>query len=117
MFCPLCKDEFVKGVKVCPDCKAELVEDAPVDRPDPELTFVELVTVLSGEPMEIKVAMSVLEGAGIRCYAKGEGLQDLFGFGRIGTGFNLLVGPVQLQVAKEEAEQAVILLKELPDEP
>jgi hypothetical protein len=115
MFCPVCKSEFVKGIEVCPECKAALVEDAPEAPPsEPEPVFLEMVTILSGEPMEVKVAMSVLKGAGIRCYIKGEGLQDLFGFGRIGTGFNLLVGPVQLQVSKEEAEQAVILLKELP---
>lgn len=114
MFCPVCKDEFIKGVEVCPDCKKDLVEEAPPSEAEPK--FVELVTILSGDTMEIKVATSVLEGAGIRCYSKGEGLQDLFGFGRIGTGFSLLADSVQLQVAKDEAEQAATFLKELSGE-
>ncbi len=113
MFCPVCKDEFVKGVEVCPDCNASLVEDPVEEAPPSEPVFVELVTIFSGEPMEVRVAMSVLKGAGIRCYVKGEGLQDLFGFGRFGTGFSLVAGPVELQVAKDEAEKAELLLIEL----
>ena len=72
------------------------------------------VTVLeSGDPALLAVAKSLLEEAGIQYFAKGEGVQDLFGGGRVGTGFSLFTGPVQLQVAAEDAEEATTILREL----
>jgi putative signal transducing protein len=71
------------------------------------------VTVLeSGDPALIAVAKSLLEEAGIEFFAKGEDIQDLFAGGRVG-GFNPVVGPIQLQVAAEDAEQASALLHDL----
>jgi len=76
----------------------------------------EPVTVLeTGDPGLVAVAKSLLESAGIRFFAKGEGVQDLFAWGRFGTGFNPFVGPVQLQVAAEDADDAKALLQGLSD--
>lgn len=75
------------------------------------------VTVLeSADPGLLAVAKSLLEDASIEYFAKNEGVQDLFAFGRFGTGFNPLVGPVQLQVAAEDAEEASALLRDLVTE-
>jgi hypothetical protein len=72
------------------------------------------VTVLeSGDPAVLLVAESLLEGAEIVYFAKGEGAQDLFGAGRLGTGFNPGVGAIQLQVPAEDAEAARELLRDL----
>jgi hypothetical protein len=72
------------------------------------------ITVLeSGDPALLAVAKSLLESADIECFAKGEGVQDLFAGGRLGTGFNPFAGPVQLQVAAEDAEEAKALLRHL----
>ncbi len=77
------------------------------NRPD------EPVTVLrTSDPAILGVAKSLLEDARIDFFAKGEGVQDLFAWGRIG-GFNPIVGPVQLQVAPEDAEEARAVLGEL----
>jgi len=54
-----------------------------------------------------------LDRAGIRYIAQGEGLQDLFGMGRIGTGFNQITGPPRLRVTAENAERAREILTEL----
>jgi hypothetical protein len=73
----------------------------------------EPVTVLeSGDPAILAVAESLLEDAGIEFFPVGEGVQDLFGWGRIG-GFSPVVGPVRIQVAAEDAEEAAALLREL----
>jgi hypothetical protein len=70
------------------------------------------VTVLeTGDPGVIAVAKSLLESAGIDYFAKGEPLQNLFGWGQIG--FNPIVGVVQLQVAAADAEDARELLHDL----
>ncbi|GAW91003.1 DUF2007 domain-containing protein [Calderihabitans maritimus] len=111
MFCPKCKYEYVEGVKECPDCQVALVEELP---PEPELEYVDLVTVLKSEnPAVIMIAKSILEGAGIRYFAKGERLQDLFALGRFGSGFNPLLGPVEIRVSRDDKEMAEELLKDL----
>lgn len=72
------------------------------------------ITVLeSGDPALLAVAKSLLEAASIQYFAKGEGVQDLFGGGRFGTGFSPFTGPIQLQVAADDAEEAKALLRDL----
>lgn len=112
MFCPKCKDEFIKGIEACPDCEVPLVDTLPPEEKQ-EFTYVELVTVLSGDMSAMMVAKSILEDAGIKYFAKGEHLQNLFGWGRIGSGYNMIVGAVQLQVAKEDEETAMALLEKI----
>jgi hypothetical protein len=57
----------------------------------------------------------VLSDAGIASLAKGEGIQDLFGLGRVGTGYNVLTGPVELQVMRENEHDARRLLAGLEE--
>jgi len=74
----------------------------------------EPVTVLeTGDPGLLAVAKSLLEDAGIPYFAKGEAIQNLFGAGTFGTGFNVVTGPVELQVAECDAAQAHALLIDL----
>jgi hypothetical protein len=71
------------------------------------------VTVLeTSDQGLIAVAKSLLEEADIPFFAKGEGIQDLIGGGRIGA-FNILAGPIQLQVPAHDADAARELLKDL----
>ena len=112
MFCPKCGAEYRKGFTVCSDCGVELVEEAPLPGDEPE--FVEFVTVYrSGNPALLALAKSILDDAGIQYAVRGEGLQDLFAWGRIGIGFNPLVGPAEIQVDKEDREEAIEILKQL----
>ena len=72
------------------------------------------ITLLeSGDPALLAVAKSLLEAASIQYFAKGEGVQDLFGAGRFGTGFSPFTGPIQLQVAADDAEEATTILRDL----
>ncbi len=74
----------------------------------------EPVTVLeTSDPALLAVAKSLLEEAKIEFFASGEGVQDLFAWGRFGTGYNPIVGPVRLLVPAEDAEQAKALLRDL----
>ena len=74
----------------------------------------EPVTVLeTSDPALLAVAKSLLEDAHIPFFAKGEGVQDLFGLGRFGTGFSPIAGPVELQVAADDAAEAHAVLIEL----
>ncbi len=115
VFCPKCKDEFVSGVTECPDCTVHLVKGLPSESgPVYDPVYVDLVTVLeTGDPGVIMVVKSILEAAGIKYYAKGEGVQHLFGAGTFGSGFNPLTGPVCIQVAAADKDDALLLLKDI----
>ncbi len=73
-----------------------------------------LVTILrTGDPGLLSIAKSLLADAGIESLAKGEGVQYLFGLGRIGAGYNVITGPVELQVMRKDEEAAIETLEEL----
>ena len=114
MFCPVCGDEYQPGFDRCADCDSALVEELP---PEPDLESRELVTVLeTGSQTHAAVVGSVLKSAGIPYVARNETLQNLFGWGTIGTGFNVAMGPIRFQVPKDRVEEARGLLTELPAE-
>jgi hypothetical protein len=74
---------------------------------------LELVTVFTAsDAVRVAIAKVALEADGIRFIVKGEGVQDLFGVGRLG-GLNLITGPVQIQVAEPDAARALELLRDV----
>lgn len=112
MFCPICGDEYREGFDRCADCDAALVEEPPEQ---PETRADDPVTVLeTGSQSLIAVAGSLLDAAGIPHVEKNERLQDLFGWGRIGTGFNIAMGPICLQVPRGREREARALLVAMP---
>jgi hypothetical protein len=79
--------------------------------PDPN---IELVAVFrSGDQGQIVVAKSLLEAEGIEYLVRSEGLQDLFGWGRLAIGFSNVVGPAEFLVRKEDGDRARELLRDL----
>lgn len=75
-----------------------------------------LVTVFeTGNEAIVAVVKSILDEAKIKYLAQGDGVQDLFGVGVIGTGFNPVTGPVVFQVMPEDASYAKELLKDIVD--
>ncbi|MBK6772842.1 MAG: hypothetical protein IPH77_20145 [Ignavibacteria bacterium] len=75
-----------------------------------------LVTVYAtGNEAIVSVVKSVLDEAQIRYIAQGEGVQDLFGVGVIGTGFNPITGPIIFKVMPEDEEYAKELLKDITE--
>jgi catechol 2,3-dioxygenase-like lactoylglutathione lyase family enzyme len=113
MFCPKCKDEFRAGFTRCNDCDVDLVDALPPEEPEPPAP--DYVTVLeTGDQTLVAVAKSVLDGAGIFSVARNERVQNLFGWGSVGTGYNVAMGPIQVQVMKEDEAVARRLLATLP---
>jgi hypothetical protein len=111
MFCPTCGDEYQPGFDRCSDCDVALV---PV-RPERREASSDLVTVLeTGSQSLVAVASSILDGAGIPYIARNDRLQNLFGWGSIGTGFNVAMGMVRVQVPPDREQEARALLTELP---
>jgi hypothetical protein len=110
MFCPKCEQELAWDVMICPACDVETVDRLPGPEPAPD---AELVPVLAtGDAGLIAVARSLLDAEKIDYFVRGEGLQDLFGYGRL-TGFSLIVGPAEFLVRSEDADRARELLNGL----
>ncbi len=116
MFCPHCKAEYEPHVMKCKDCQVALVVSLPPEPPEPEPAYQELVTVYSvPSPALLDMAQSILKSAEIRYFIKGELIQNIIALGTYGGSFNLSVGPPEIQVAPEDAEEARILLNELSE--
>jgi hypothetical protein len=113
MFCPDCGGEYREGLTVCAKCNVPLVSELP-GRIEPE--FIKFVTVYeTGNPALIAFAKSLLESEGLRCFARGEGLQDLFACGRLGMGYNPVIGPVEIQVDEKDVERAKDVLSQIEE--
>lgn len=84
---------------------------------DTEAIMDEWVCVFeSGNAALVSLAKSMLEQAEIPHISRNEHIQDLFGVGRIGPGFNLITGPIQLQVKRQFADLAREDLKDIATE-
>jgi Putative prokaryotic signal transducing protein len=106
MYCPECKSEYREGFTHCSDCDVDLVSDLPAG----ELS-VELVNVFeTSNPALVPLAEFLLNEAGIDFLKKNENLQDMFGGGRVGAGFNFRAGPVQFWVRADDVAAAQALL-------
>jgi hypothetical protein len=73
----------------------------------------EMVTAfVPSDPGEQALIESILDEAEIGYATENSQTQNLFGVGQIG-GYNLVVGPVRIQVAEEDAERARRLIEEV----
>lgn len=109
MRCPRCDAEYVAGIGVCADCDVPLVDAgaaaASFDRhAEPVIVFE------SGHPDRIAIAKSLLISSDIEFMVTGEHVQDLFGYGRFPAASNLVVGPMRVLVARDDAEDATVVL-------
>ncbi len=112
MICPQCRGEYREGFSRCESCNVELVEPSQLATPDH--ANIELVTIFRGaDPGEIALAESLLVSAGIRYSKKNDALQDLFGPGRLGAGFNVAIGPAEIQVDRNDGPRALTLLEDI----
>ena len=65
---------------------------------------------VSGDPGVFSLAKATLDAAGIRYITEGEGVQDLFGLGRVISGYNTITGPPRICVPAAHVERARQLL-------
>ena len=112
--------EFNDTATICADCETPLV-DGPAPRPedlggrpepDPDMELVPILAVR--EETKLILIEGVLEQAEIPYLAKGEQIQDLFGFGRLVI-VNPITGPVEIYVSSENAAEARRLVAEVLD--
>lgn len=102
MFCPKCGAEYKEEFKECADCQVRLVKELPPERkPEPDYLYRDLVTVFATwSAPALAVAKSILQTAKIEYFVKGE----MFPYKGV---------PVELQVGKDDEEEARKLLEAL----
>jgi hypothetical protein len=113
MLCPKCGEEYSWDVMVCPTCDVDTVERLRGPAPTPDAALVSVLA--TGHAALIAVARSLLDAEHIDYCVRGDGLQDLFGFGRV-TGFSFAMGPAEFWVREEDAARARDVLKDLTPE-
>ena len=111
LICRHCGEPIHESAEVCPHCGGERPEAPPGPPPEPNLQLVPVFR--SGDAGVIALAKSLLEGEDIEYMARGDGLQDLIGGGRLYGGFNYVVGPVEFVVRSDDAPTARALLRDL----
>jgi hypothetical protein len=108
--------EYQRGVTQCRECGAPLVATKPTRLCDEPAEAEEFVPVLAiSNAAVVSFVRSLLESTGMRFFIKNEGVQDLFGLGRFGAGFNPLTGPPVVFVEPARAEEARELLAQLEE--
>ena len=104
MFCPKCRSEFIDGIKKCPECMVELIEELPPKpkkpkTPKPEfVNYEEIPAPLN--PAGIPLIKSILDSEGITYFIKGENYQISF-------------ATPKLMVRTDQVENAKELIKDL----
>jgi len=111
MFCPKCGAEYIAGITICSDCQEPLIAEATRKAKRERINFVTIYE--TGDQNLILFIKSVFESENIIYYLKNEAVQDLFGSGRLGTGYNILTGPVEIQVDERDAEKAREILVQI----
>jgi hypothetical protein len=79
-------------------------------KPEPDAPLV--CVLATGDAGIIAIAKSLLEAEQIDYLLRGDGLQDLFGMGRM-TGFSFAMGPAEFLVRAEDGDHARELLADL----
>lgn len=115
MFCPQCRSEYREGFTRCDNCNVALVAVLPPEAGDPSDRDL-VMAFETGDPGLLAMAHSILDEATIPYLTQGEGIQDLFGLGRLGTGFSILAGPVHILVEREREAEVRGLLDGLEED-
>lgn len=103
-FCPECRYEYVEGMKTCPDCNVELVDQRP-EEPKERWDDLEFVTVATFYfPMDADMAKLRLDLEGIESALVGAIIARV---SRPETGFQ----PIKLMVRAEDAGRARRILE------
>jgi hypothetical protein len=111
MHCASCGKNFGPEVTECPECRIAWVEARGGPPPDPTIQLTPILE--TGDPGMIALAKSLLEAEGIEYLVRGENLQDLFGYGRLGVGYSIVSGPAEFVVREDDAERARDVLGDL----
>jgi hypothetical protein len=106
MTCPECGGEYREGFTTCADCGGPLLAAGPPGEEPEGVPSPWTLVLATGDPGLVGLAESILAAAEIPYTKVNEALQDLFAYGRLGLGYNPIVGPIGILVPPDRAEEA-----------
>ena len=105
MVCPKCKAEYIEGITKCPECNIELVEHLTDVEEGGDEGIPKIIPVLSTYSHgDVAIIKSILNGAGIYYYFKGERHLGLV---------KPWADPAKLMIKEDDKELVKELLKDL----
>ncbi len=105
-FCPICRNEYERGIEKCTDCGVSLVENAPPEHDDavPNAPLVEIYQAAGDK--EAFVIKSLLESEGIICSLSSDIPHTVMPFNIDG------LGAVRITVVESDADRARQIISE-----
>jgi len=108
MRCPYCGAEVIAGMEHCAQC------EIPIEWEGDEARFLapgdDVVVYTARDPASLPVIESLLASNDIPFVVANDVTQDFFTWGRLGTGYNVLVGPPLVKVPADRAAEALELI-------
>jgi hypothetical protein len=104
MRCAWCGAEVERGAEQCAQCDVRIVWDGDTA----EFLVPESWTPVfrATDPAQLPVIKSLLEANRIPFVVTDEVAQDFLNWGRVGIGYNVMIGPPKVLVPGEQAEAA-----------
>jgi len=104
MICPNCEYEYVEGIKVCPDCKTELI---PNEEFEGNLTNPDdyVIVYTCSETYEAEMLKANLQGAEIEALVLSQKDRSYPGVGDLSV--------VKLLVKKDSAQEALEIINDI----
>nr|BAL59678.1 hypothetical protein HGMM_OP4C314 [Candidatus Acetothermum autotrophicum] len=92
-FCPQCRYEYQAGLRRCPDCDIELVDELSPEAQLPP----------SGPLVTVYIAQDMLEANVVKTFLEEAQIEAFIGYD-MGSAYP--IGPVEVRVAETHAEEA-----------
>ena len=104
MQCAWCGAKVERGAERCAQCEVRIVWDG--DHAEFQVPGDHTLVFKATDPAQLPVIKSLLEANGIPFVVSDEVSQDFLNWGRVGIGYNLMIGPPKVMVPAEWAEVA-----------
>ena len=115
MRCLYCGTEVSPGTERCPRCEVVILwKEGEVEFLAPG-DFVEVYR--ASDPMSLPVIESLLDTNDIPYFVANEVTQDFLSWGRVVTGYNVLLGPPIVKVPENRADEARELIAAMGQPP
>ena len=117
MKCPNCGTAVTPAAEACTQCEVRIVWDG--DTPKFQAQDAYVPVFVAYDPALLPVVESLLAANDIPFIVPNDTTQDMFGLGRMGSGYNSIIGPPVVRVPSEHAQAArelIASIVEIPSE-
>jgi hypothetical protein len=115
MKCPNCGTVVSPGAEACTQCEVRIVWEG--DTPKFQVHDGYIPVFVAYDPAMLPVVESLLAANAIPFIVPNDSTQDMFGLGRMGSGYNSIIGPPVVRVPSEHAQAASELIASIVETP